>query len=322
MTIAGTTDQGTRLTGLAFSVAKRRARMINASPLCARFGYTAVAARRRATIWGGGCLPSPKGGKAQGAEYDSRTDRWSLLPKSPLGQRSGHVAVWTGNQMIVWGGVDPSGESTRGLSSGAAYDRASRSWKTIAPSSLEPRFDAEAVWTGSEMLVWGGRAVAASGDGRYLSDGAAYSPVEDKWRSISTAPIPSGGPTNGSGGAAVWTGDALVGWNGEQLAFYEPESDQWRVAASPPLQPRDGASLVWTGSEAIVWGGIKRGCGTCFLDDGAAYDPATDTWRDLPAGPLAPRDRHVAAWTGEAMLVFGGCCRGNRYFADAAVYSP
>ena len=48
----------------------------------------------------------------------------------------------------------------------------------------------------------------------------------------------------------------------------------------------------------IVWGGTT--------DDGAAYDPATDSRRLLPPGPLSARDRHAALWTGEEMIIAGG----------------
>jgi hypothetical protein len=30
----------------------------------------------------------------------------------------------------------------------------------------------------------------------------------------------------------------------------------------------------------------------------------------------------AAVWTGEAMLVWGGCCRGDGYLSDGALYRP
>ena len=63
--------------------------------------------------------------------------------------RSNHTAVWTGSEMIVWGGSF--------LNTGGRYNPATDSWTattiTNAPSARSVH---TAVWTGSEMIVWGG----------------------------------------------------------------------------------------------------------------------------------------------------------------------
>jgi hypothetical protein len=62
----------------------------------------------------------------------------------------------------------------------------------------------------------------------------------------------------------------------------------WHRIADSPLSPRFDPAAVWTGKEALVFGGYTRACSGVArqcgpLADGAAYDPATDTWR-----PIAP----------------------------------
>ena len=54
----------------------------------------------------------------------------------------------------------------------------------------------------------------------------------------------------------------------------------------------------------IIFGGTG-GSGT--RADGGRYDPVEDTWKPLPTNgtPVARKD-HLAVWTGDAMLVFGG----------------
>jgi N-acetylneuraminic acid mutarotase len=57
-----------------------------------------------------------------GVAYDPAANRWSPLPRSPLRGRFGHVAVWTGTRMLIWGGhparqTDPE----RPFTDGAAY---------------------------------------------------------------------------------------------------------------------------------------------------------------------------------------------------------
>src|SRR5262245_1808053 len=65
-----------------------------------------------------------------------------------------HTAVWTGSEMLVWGGSDRVGSY---LNTGGRYDPATDTWAALstegAPSA---RAYHTAVWTGTEMIVWGG----------------------------------------------------------------------------------------------------------------------------------------------------------------------
>ena len=76
------------------------------------------------------------------------------------------VAVWTGNRLIA------SGTATR------AYDPPRDLWTMLSPSPLGSRQGADAVWTGREMIVWGGEVPMASGSPKYLADGAAFLPAK------------------------------------------------------------------------------------------------------------------------------------------------
>ena len=70
------------------------------------------------------------------------------------GSAAGHVAVWTGTQMIVWGGTTSQGVTA----DGAAYDPRTDTWTALdeanAPSA---RYGHVAVWDGTELIVWGGK---------------------------------------------------------------------------------------------------------------------------------------------------------------------
>ena len=78
------------------------------------------------------------------------TDSWMATtttnaPDGPLG----HTAVWTGSEMIVWGGCC-------WLNTGGRYNPSTDSWMaTSRTNAPNPRTDHTAVWTGSEMIVWG-----------------------------------------------------------------------------------------------------------------------------------------------------------------------
>ena len=64
-----------------------------------------------------------------------------------------HTAVWTGSEMIVWGGVDFSGY----LNTGSRYNPTTDSWTATSTASAPAGREIHtAVWTGSEMIIWGG----------------------------------------------------------------------------------------------------------------------------------------------------------------------
>jgi len=84
------------------------------------------------------------------------------------------------------------------------------------------------------------------------------------------------------------------------------------IVLAPP-SVRDGAALVWTGSELIAWGGCGRKCTPTA--GGFASDPARNRWNAPLALPLdfsecypdsvAVRDRVFAFFCGQMALYDG-----------------
>lgn len=291
-----------------------------------RSGLSAIAAGSEVILWGGCCGGGGRGSRAVGAVYDIARNEWRRIRPGPLVNLFQHTAVWTGKEMIVWGGFD--GKRLR--TDGAAYQPRSGRWRRIASAPLAGRRYQAAIWTGSEMIVWGGSKPRAGAGERTLSDGAAYNPERDSWRRLAKTPFRSA-PARILGAGlepdldAAWTGREMMIWNGARGAVYRPRSNSWHTLPPPPpklrhWKPTDSA--IWTGKQLIVWGGTSSEDQADFIADGAAYDPHQGRWKLVPDAPIAGRDRHVAIWTGEAMLVWGGCCRGSRYHPDGALYRP
>lgn len=304
----------------------RRAMGADASGLQWRFGQSVVAADDRVILWGGCCGGGGVGSDAPGAIYDPAADRWSPLGPSPAGNRYDHTAVWTGDEMIVWGGYEGGSYPEKPLADGAAYDPRSDTWRTIARAPLSPRAHHGAVWTGEEMIVWGGSRPGRRGP-PVLHDGAAYDPERDRWRKLGAVPsryadleIVYDAFDRGRLDVA-WTGAAMLVWNGSNGALHDPDHDRWELIPPAPVAApegsRPGDSAIWTGDELIVWGGGDER----VLADGAAYDPVTKRWAQLPEAPIGGRSAHAAIWTGEGMLILGGWGDG-RYESNAAIYLP
>jgi hypothetical protein len=120
-----------------------------------------------------------------GVAYNPVSNRWRRLPAMDTG-RIGHTAVWTGRQLLVWGGRTRTAGSWTAPVHGLAYDRASNRWSPLPRSPLPrsplPRSPLRgrvghiAVWTGTQMLVWGGTPARESDLGKPVADGAAYTP--------------------------------------------------------------------------------------------------------------------------------------------------
>jgi len=232
--------------GAAFDTIANTWKPLAPAPLAARSGHTAVWVQNRMVVWGG----AAEGGGAlrDGASYDPATDTWTLLPPAPVTPRVGHRTVATTNRMMVWGGASQAADGSY-FADGAAYSPATNRWTLIAaaPGSLAARDSFASVWTGGQMLVWGG-------PGR--NDGAAYDPESDSWTVIGLSPL-SGRTAAG----AAWTGRDMLIWGGfdgavqSDGAVYDPTRDVWARLAPGPLPPRQHQAMVWTGRQLLIWGG-------------------------------------------------------------------
>ncbi len=79
---------------------------------------------------------------------------------------------------------------------------------------------------------------------------------------------------------------------------------------------------MWTGTELLIWGGVRFNHGLTEAGDGAAYDPATRAWTPMSASPLSPRNTAFAVWTGTRALFWGGGNGSLPPLADGASYDP
>ncbi len=130
-----------------------------------RWGHSMIWTGTRLIVFGG--TGNGTNRLADGGIYDPAMDDWEPLSttEGPTA-RMDHVASWDGTRMYVFGGHD----GTTAVAGGGAYRPASGAWTvprlqlTGAPGA---RFGAACVWTGTQMLVWGGD----TGSGKVNSGG-------------------------------------------------------------------------------------------------------------------------------------------------------
>ncbi len=243
-------------------------------------------------------------------------DTWKTNYKV-LGERSGHTAVWTGNEIIIWGG----GIGGIELNTGGRYNPTTDSWIEVNVSgSPIARVSHSAVWTGNEMVIWGGRYLRNGF--HYLQSGGRYNPTTDSWSATNLSNAPSRRGSHSS----VWDGNKVIIWGGYDGASYfnsgsqyDPSTDSWQnVTTTDAPSGRKNHTAIWTGTEMIVWGGNNM----TTMRSGGRYDPSLDQWQSMSEvdSPTSRYD-HTAIWTGEKMIVWGGAS-GPFRFSTGGLYNP
>jgi hypothetical protein len=193
------------------------------------------------------------------------------------------------------------------------------SWTaTTTANAPTGRWFHTAIWTGNEMIVWGG----GGHTGNHFNTGGRYNPVTDSWTATASATAPSARWYH----TAIWTGSRMIVWGGgiSGVSFntggnYNPTTNSWTATTTTnaPVARRNHTA-VWTGTEMIVWGGWYD----YNLNTGGRYNPVTDSWTaTTTTNAPSARSGHAAVWTGTEMIVFGGW-NGSSYFNSGGRYVP
>lgn len=299
---------------------------INVTPHHGTTGFSLIWTGSEVIAWGGMIIITGVGGipVPYGTRYNPATDQWFKMnaEEIPDKGRAGHSALWTGKEMIVWGG-DWFGEQNTGWK----YNPDTDTWSQITTKGApEPIYDHTIVWTGNEMIVFGG--INAT-NFEYINTGYKYDPVIDTWQKLNS----NGAPKTKHGHTVIWTGTEMIIWggfqsSGEQMVFplsnsgsrYNPSTDSWQpVSIEGAPKARERHSAVWTGTEMIIWGGLD---GYSEINTGGRYNPAEDKWMTVTT-KNAPEGRfdHIAVWTGKKMIVWGGF-NGEVGFNTGGLYDP
>ena len=238
-----------------------------------RPGMAYLWAGDRLLAWGGwaGAEESPT---ATGYVFGPTGSTWSPIRDAPL-PGAGVDATWTGREAIFFG---VGAERWRG----EAFDPVAGAWRVIADPPIARRDAAMTVWTGSELIVWGGGSRTGPPD---LS-GAAYDPATDTWHRIADGPI---GLNQGD---AVWTGHQMVVvgsyLNGRNVsstetavgAEYDPATDRWHSMPPTSLSPQ-ATSTVWVDHSLLAWDYEPR----AQVGD-VPVQPGGVSWGDVRPMPL------------------------------------
>jgi N-acetylneuraminic acid mutarotase len=276
---------------------------------------------------GGNNDASDAGGSDAGTAYApdaaNTPASWRAIAPPPLGFVARQKAAYAvaGDKVLIWGGVDAFGLD---LSTGAIYDRSTDTWQLTSVTADTPtgRVLANAAWTGSQFLVWGGR----TDDGlTEYKTGALYNPQTQTWTptaNLQTAR--SGALTLGySAQVLVWGGWSRTGTVLDKASRYSVAGDSWTLASGDVLGKREHVGWAANGSQLFVAGG-RSNLGA-LLDTAAVYEMGTNSWSTQPALPSA-RFGLFGAHDGTQFWVWGGRddtqALGSGLLLGASQWSP
>ena len=215
---------------------------------------------------------------------------WTKLPAAPIAARRDAVSVWTGKEVLVFGGfTSPSAPTCDGA---------------VIPLP-----------TCTPFQQWVGARGSAS-------DGAAYDPATNTWRPI--APLPkdfaaaesSGASSPGrSRGKQVQVLDDKVyvlGWNVSSpsvaaLAVYDPATDHWSNPQSIDAASKAGWALTTFGHDLVAYAPEH----TANRVPDRLFDPSTGRWSTLTNDPIGSTHSRRMIGVGGDLFELSGATSGS-----------
>ena len=145
---------------------------------------------------------------------------------------------------------------------GGLYDPVSDNWQTTSGGANTPmgRDEHSAIWSGTEMIIWGGRYCDTSC--YVINSGGRYNPITDLWTTTSTG---ANNPVPRSTHTSIWAESEMIVWgsdNGYDYGSntggrYNSVADSWKLTSIGLNVPdrRNSHTAVSTGNNMIIWGG-------------------------------------------------------------------
>ena len=215
---------------------------------------------------------------------------WEQLPAAPLTPRSRAVLVTLedGRLLVVGGDTAPGCHDTLSIPQDPPQDR-ERSGASAGPAVISAA-TADCAGPEKETRLRDGAIIDAAG----------------KWTEIPEAPAPLSAPARG-----VVVGDIVYFWavptyiQGESQPgawiSYDPQNNSWRRLSDPELGEHPNIEIVRAGDRLIAYQTTDESGEK--LD--RVYDPAADTWSDLPDDPLPASFDRMMVWTGPGVVLLG-----------------
>jgi N-acetylneuraminic acid mutarotase len=268
--------------GAAYNPTTKQWRMIETAPLNTGRVTKSIwsTATNEMIVWGGfsssgGIFGTTNTYYNDGAAYNPTTKQWRLLPTSALAVRNAFGVTYINNQMLIVGGTT----DTVQYSNAAFYDptNTTTGWSTTITALSSPSYNGviERI-TNTRAMYWGGTNGTTRLDvGVVIDANGSTSPQIKSVLAPASTVLPQAKrsqSTSFSDGSKmyVWGGVDVNGAVTNTGASYDPSTSTWVAMPTTTLGVRARATAVYTGAEAIFWGGYNL---SQVLGDGKIYKP-------------------------------------------------
>jgi hypothetical protein len=245
----------------------------------------------------------------QVVSFTPGTDQWKVVSKEPATPRTGATAVWGGTEFLVAGGTDPRITATANeaapLLEAAAFNPASRGWRTLpAPPGADPLLGPSA-WSGTEWI----RAAAAPINGQLaVTKVGAFDPAANQWRMLPDVP--------GQVSAIAQVGSAVAAYSQDSfgVTHFKLKGEAWVYDSGVPSFEQST-----TIRNAYVVKGVELASGYLTL----TYRQAGGGWGWIPNPiSLAGDERYVETSDGDLIAYAAGKATRLRKISDPTVGMP
>ncbi|MCR4318469.1 MAG: hypothetical protein NUW37_19170 [Planctomycetes bacterium] len=288
-------------------------------------------------VWGGMSRhrrrgPNGTDALGDGAIYLPQRDHWNRMStKFAPSPRYLSSKVWTGLEMIVWGGMIKPGHVAELKADGARYNLSRNEWTTMsAENAPSPRSAFASTWTGSKMIVWGGMGA----DGKSLGDGKLYDPKTDTWENMSSENAPEARIACSFG---FWSGSKFIVFGGSTSegensglatgGIYDPETDSWQsMAEEGALRGSIAQSGACSESALLCFSAAREEAegGRALVCSARLYNFEQNKWTEIKTCDVIPPRLYAGTlWTGKSFIVYGGLeNESGAGLKDGAIYDP
>jgi hypothetical protein len=241
-----------------------------------------------------------------GARYNPSGDTWAPMAATPLSRRSDAGYVWTGEELVVIGGVGSQALAEPG---GASYSPKTDTWRVVDTPAFVPRRSPKLAWTGTEVIAFGltERCIVPGPCNDLRPSLAAYNPATGVWRQLGDSSIGEPGRVEYPATyvqhlfavdgllIAVTTGPA-------RIMTFNRATERWVEGTTPAcaqqVDHRFEFAPVLTG-KVLVWM-----CGDGSIEQAAL--PSMAWLPTAPAPPVAPVTNAVFEPAGTGIVLWSG----------------
>ncbi|MBI4405960.1 MAG: hypothetical protein HY537_17505 [Deltaproteobacteria bacterium] len=291
------------------------------SPVPLRLAYRAepsmVWTGSRVIVWGGTDWSGTFARETDdGMTFDPGTMTWKPMARAPF-KRSDHATVWTGERMLIWGGVTSTETKCYPHRDGAIYNPQKNTWgRTKVDNAPSARTNPYAGWVQGKMVIFQGMGWTKNCKTSYLKDGGIFDLATSRWTPISAPPASSMDRTHDEVAAVFFTSNKMVvaydenrEWpvSGRYLDVLDVPTNTWEnpIPFPYPLVPNHTTGVALGQESLLLFSGTDSIMGGVINIETRTVQPVAYEDRDRTAvrSPLPGKEMF---WTGRKALMWGG----------------